>query len=66
MPNDNTHPYTLEVSSAEKPARHFHWAIRKHGKLVQRSDRPQATEYDARKRAMTEIEKMLHGGDERR
>ena len=34
-----TYPYTLEVLSCEKPAGHFQWAIRKHGKLVERSDR---------------------------
>jgi hypothetical protein len=58
--NDNTHPYTLEVIPAEKPAGHFHWVIRKHGKLLQRSDRPSVTEAEARKRGMAEIEKMLH------
>jgi hypothetical protein len=66
MNSSSTHPYTLQVSAVEKTARHFHWAIRKHGRLLQRSDRPQATEYDARKRGMAEIEKILHGGDERR
>jgi hypothetical protein len=64
--NDNTHPYTLEVSPAEKPAGHFHWAIRKNGKLLQRSDRPQTSESDARKRGMAEIEKMFRGSGERR
>ena len=64
--NDNIHPYTLEVLPVEKPAGHFHWAIRKHGKLLQRSDRPQATEIDARKRGMAEIEKIFRGSGERR
>jgi hypothetical protein len=65
--NDNIHPYTLEVSAAPKPAGHFHWAIRKNGKLLQRSDRPQASESDARKRGMAEIEKIFRGsGGERR
>src|SRR5919107_809156 len=40
MSNDNLmHPYTLTVLPCEKPLGHFHWAIRKNGKLVERSDR---------------------------
>ena len=64
--NDNTHPYTLEILPVEKPAGHFLWAIRKNGKLLQRSGQPQATESDARKRGMAEIERIFRGGGERR
>src|SRR3954453_4270449 len=40
MSDDNgTYPYTLAVLPCEKPAGHFQWVIRKHGKLVERVER---------------------------
>jgi hypothetical protein len=58
MSND-TYPYTLDIIPSAKPAGHFDWAIRKHGKLVQRSDRAQPTEDAARKRGLAEIERQF-------
>jgi hypothetical protein len=66
MSDSSTHPYTLEVAPAPKPARHFHFEIRQHGKLLQRSDRPYGGEHEARKRGLAEIEKLLHGVTDRR
>jgi hypothetical protein len=66
MSDKATYPYTLDVTPAQKPAGHFHWAIRRNGKLVQRSDRAYVGESSARERGLTEIQKLLHGADERR
>ena len=34
-----TYPYTLTISPSERLTGHFEWAIRRHGRLVERSDR---------------------------
>jgi hypothetical protein len=60
MSDDNaTSPYTLEVLPCEKPAGHFQWAIRKHGKLIERSDRPYPSERSARESGQTALERQL-------
>jgi hypothetical protein len=64
MTDRSTYPYTLEITAAK--AGHFYWAIRRNGKMVQRSDRAIAGEDNARKRGLEAIEKLLHGEDERR
>ena len=61
----NTHPYTLEVERNPRSEGAWQWAIRQHRKLVERSDRALASEAKARAQGMEQIEKMLHGGDER-
>ena len=61
----STYPYTLEIGP--NPARSdgaWQWAIRKHGKLMQRSDRAHPSEAKARAQGMEQIEKLLHGADE--
>ncbi len=58
-----TYPYTLEVLPCEKPAGHFQWAIRKNGKLVERSDRPHPSERSARERGHAALERQFR--DER-
>lgn len=65
MTDQATHPYTLEIMPADKPG-HFHFAIRRQRKMLQRSDRAYFGEDEARKRGLAEIEKLLHGADERR
>ena len=40
-------PFILELAPSQRDAGGYHWAIRKHGKLVQRSDTPLATEAKA-------------------
>nr|WP_292514971.1 hypothetical protein [Methylobacterium sp.] len=65
-PKTSTHPYTLEVTPNPRSKGAWQWAIRHHGKLVERSDRALASEAKARAQGMEKIETMLHGGDEGR
>jgi hypothetical protein len=58
MAND-THPYTLEIIPNPRLTGHFDWIIRRHGKLIQRSDRPQRSEAEARKAGEKEIERQF-------
>lgn len=62
MTNDNLHPFTIEVSPLSKPTGHFGWAIRKHGKLLERSDRPHESETKAYARALAAVERAAHPG----
>jgi hypothetical protein len=58
--NDNpTYPYTLEVTPCAKPSGHFAWAIRRHGKLLERSDRPHHSERSARERGEEALERQI-------
>jgi hypothetical protein len=59
MSNDATYPYALTITPCERPAGHFQWAITRHGKLIQRSDRPHRTEEMARKSGEAEIERQF-------
>ena len=62
----NTFPYTLEVISLKSEGP-YQWAIRKRGKLVQRSDRSHPTEAKAHADGLKQIEKLLSGvGDDYR
>jgi hypothetical protein len=56
---DVPYPYTVQVLPSAKPAGHFDWMIRKHGKLVERSDRPQTSQEAARKRAISAIDRQF-------
>ena len=62
----NTHPYSLEVGPNPRSEGAWQWAIRQHGKLIQRSDRALASEAKAQAQGMEQIEKLLQGGDEGR
>ena len=62
----NTYPYTLDVERNPRSEGAWQWAIRKHGQLIQRSDRALASEAKARAQGMETIEKLIHGGDEGR
>ena len=59
MNNNATHPYTLEIQPCSKPAGHFEWAIRRHGKPIERSDRPHLTERSARERGEGALERQF-------
>ena len=61
----NTHPYTLEIEPPKASGGAYHWAIRRNGKLVQRSDRNHPTEAKARENGLAQIEKLLSGRDDR-
>ena len=54
-----TYPYTLDVKPSERTAGAFEWAIRKHGKLVQRSDRMHRSEAESRKDGEKAVERLL-------
>ena len=56
-----THPYTVDIVPCEKPAGHFRWAIRRSGKLIERSDRPHYSEQSARERAEEAIQRQFRG-----
>ena len=60
MSDDNeTYPYTLAILPRERLAGHFDWTIRKHGKLVERSDRPYPSERSARESGQAALERQL-------
>jgi hypothetical protein len=65
-PATNIYPYTLEVAPNPRREGIWQWAIRKHSKLIQRSDRDHPSEAKARSQGMETIEKLLRGGDEGR
>lgn len=56
MSTDVPHPYSITVEPLKKPEGQFGWALRKHGKLMERSDRPFLTEAKAFENAMRAIE----------
>ena len=58
MSDNASHPYSLEVFASVRNPGSFEWAIRRSGKLVQRSDRFFRTEQDARKQGSKEIERL--------
>lgn len=59
MNSGTTHPYTIEVKASERRPGTFDWALRKHGKLLERSDREHRTEEDARKAGEKAIERQF-------
>jgi hypothetical protein len=59
MSTGSTHPYTLDVKASDCTAGLFEWSIRRHGKLVQRSDRFQRSEEGARKDGEKAIERQF-------
>jgi hypothetical protein len=54
-----TYPYTLTISPSERTAGDFDWAIRRHGKLVERSDRLHSSEQSARESGQAALERQL-------
>jgi hypothetical protein len=53
--------FTFELVPSQHEAGGYHWAIRKQGKLVQRSDTPLPTEAKARVQALAMIERLRIG-----
>ena len=65
MSNENpTHPYTLEITPSPKGDGSLGWAIRKNGKLLERSDRVFRSEHDALKNGREARERQLKGDAE--
>ncbi|MFB0488734.1 hypothetical protein ABIE45_001320 [Methylobacterium sp. OAE515] len=52
-------PYSIEVLPLTKPEGHFQWAIRRSGKLIERSDRPHRSEAKALENAMEAVERAM-------
>ncbi len=61
MSMNQTHPYTLELSPSPKGDGSVGWAIRMHGKLLERSDRTFRTEQEALKSGQEAVERALKG-----
>lgn len=58
--NDNDlQPYSLEVTESVRRPRHFEWAIRRNGKLVERSDRFATSVADAEKAGRKAVERLF-------
>ena len=56
-----THPYTLELSPSSKGDGSVGWAIRKHGKMLERSDRMYRSQHEAMKSGQEAVERALSG-----
>ena len=54
-----TYPYTLEALPCDKRAGQFRWVIRKHGKLIERSDKPYFSEQAARAKGQAALERQF-------
>ena len=65
MTETSTYPYTLEILAPRTEGASYQWAIRKAGKLVQRSDRSLPTEAKARENGLSQVEKLLSGVGDR-
>ena len=64
MSDDNTtYPYTLTILPSGKRARHFDWAIRKHGKLLAALDWLDPSERAARDNGEAALDRLIR--DER-
>ncbi|MDR7040522.1 hypothetical protein J2X36_005305 [Methylobacterium sp. BE186] len=61
----NIHPYSLEILPPKAEGASYQWAIRRSGKLVQRSDRSLPNEAKAHENGMAQIEKLLSGVGDR-
>ncbi|MGY2050404.1 hypothetical protein [Methylobacterium sp. JK268] len=66
MTDPSLYPFTIEVSPLATPKGMFGWAIRKHGKLLERSDRPHETEAKARAQALAAVERAFRTNAEPR
>jgi hypothetical protein len=62
MSHEEIFPYTLDVQPCDRPAGHFRWTIREHGKLLQRSDRSHFPEQAALKNGRAELERVASAG----
>ena len=59
MTDNDMHPYTLEVVPCPRKPGMFEWAIRRNGQLIQRSDRLQRSEDEARKDGTRAVERQF-------
>lgn len=61
MSSNQTHPYTLELSPSPKGDGSVGWAMRKHGKMIERSDRMYRSQHEALKSGQEAVERALSG-----
>ena len=61
MNMNQTHPYTLELSPSAKGDGSVGWAIRKHGKMLERSDRMYRSQHEALRNGQEAVERTLSG-----
>ena len=67
MNDDNaTYPYTLTIVPSERLAGHFDWVIRRHGKLIERSDRLYSSERSAQESGRAALERQLRDDREQK
>ena len=66
MSENEFYPFTIEVAPLSSPKGKFGWAIRKHGKLLERSDRPHDSEERAYASATAAVERAFRPADPRR
>ena len=64
MNETSIHPYTIEILPPKAEGGSYQWALRKNGKLVQRSDRSLPSEAKAHENALATVEKLLSGAGE--
>ncbi len=64
MNANQTHPYTLELSPSPKGDGSVGWAIRKHGKMLERSDRMFRTQQEALRSGQEAVERALSGASQ--
>lgn len=65
MSETSIHPYSIEIIPPKTEGGSYQWAIRKDGKLVQRSDRSLPTEAKARENGLAQVERLLSGVGDR-
>jgi hypothetical protein len=61
MTTEVPHPYSITVEPLKEPEGHSGWALRKHGKLTERSDRSFLSEAKAFESALKAIEREQIG-----
>ncbi|ACA17391.1 hypothetical protein M446_2979 [Methylobacterium sp. 4-46] len=66
MNDTSLYPFAIEVSPLARPKGHYGWAIRRHGKLLERSDRPHESEAKARAQALAAVERAFRAGSDSR
>jgi hypothetical protein len=66
MSDQEFHPYSLEVRESPNRPGTYEWMIRRNGKLLQRSDRLQASEDRARREGEKAIERAFAGAHSER
>ena len=66
MTEDIPHPYSIEILELATPRGQYGWALRRSGKLIQRSDRPHASEQKAWASALAAVEDQINPRADRR